>query len=50
MDDAINVLIIIHLQGTKTDIAKELIDSSGLNVMSETEFQETADKVQAVLA
>lgn len=50
MGDAINVPIIVRLQGTNADIAKKLIDSSGLDVMSATEFQEAADKVQAVLA
>jgi len=50
MGDAIKVPIIVRLQGTNADIAKELIDSSGLDVMSATEFQEAADKVQAVLA
>lgn len=45
----INVPIIVRLQGTNADIAKELIDQSGLDVMSATEFQEAADKVQAVL-
>jgi len=46
----IEVPIIVRLQGTNADIAKELIDNSGLDVMSATEFQEAADKVQAVLA
>ena len=46
----INVPIIVRLQGTNADIAKELIDNSGLDVMSATEFQEAADKVQAVLS
>ncbi|WP_308991227.1 ADP-forming succinate--CoA ligase subunit beta [Mariniflexile litorale] len=46
----INVPIIVRLQGTNADIAKKLIDSSGLDVMSATEFQEAADKVQQVLA
>ncbi len=50
MGDAIQVPIIVRLQGTNADIAKELIDSSGLDVLSATEFQEAADKVQAVLA
>jgi succinyl-CoA synthetase beta subunit len=45
----INVPIIVRLQGTNADIAKELIDNSGLDVMSATEFQEAADKVQQVL-
>jgi len=46
----ITVPIIVRLQGTNADIAKKLIDNSGLDVMSATEFQEAADKVQAVLA
>ncbi len=45
----ISVPIIVRLQGTNADIAKELIDKSGLDVMSATEFQEAADKVQEVL-
>ena len=45
-----NVPIIVRLQGTNADIAKELIDNSGLDVMSATEFQEAADKVQQVLS
>ena len=50
MGDAINVPIIVRLQGTNADIAKELIDNSGLDVQSAVEFQEAADKVQEVLA
>ncbi|GAA4270897.1 ADP-forming succinate--CoA ligase subunit beta [Aquimarina gracilis] len=50
MGDAINVPIIVRLQGTNADIAKELIDNSGLDVQSAVLFQEAADKVQAVLA
>jgi len=46
----INVPIIVRLQGTNADIAKQLIDESGLAVLSATEFQEAADKVQTVLA
>ena len=50
MGDAINVPIIVRLQGTNADIAKELIDNSGLNVLSATAFQEAADKVQEAIA
>ncbi|MDA8572216.1 ADP-forming succinate--CoA ligase subunit beta [Flavobacteriaceae bacterium] len=50
MGDAINVPIIVRLQGTNADIAKELIDNSGLDVQSAVQFQEAADKVQAVLS
>ncbi|XCF07351.1 ADP-forming succinate--CoA ligase subunit beta [Tamlana crocina] len=46
----INVPIIVRLQGTNADVAKELIDNSGLDVLSATEFQEAADKVQEVLS
>jgi succinyl-CoA synthetase beta subunit len=49
MGDAINVPIIVRLQGTNADIAKQLIDDSGLEVQSAVLFQEAADKVQAVL-
>jgi len=45
----IEVPIIVRLQGTNADIAKKLIDESGLDVASAIEFQEAADKVQAVL-
>lgn len=46
---SIHVPIIVRLQGTNADIAKALIDNSGLDVHSAIEFQEAADKVQAVL-
>ena len=49
MSDAIKVPIIVRLQGTNADLAKELIDSSGLNVRSATAFQEAADKVQEAI-
>ena len=49
MGDSIKVPIIVRLQGTNADIAKELIDNSALDVESAVEFQEAADKVQAVL-
>ena len=49
MGDAIQVPIIVRLQGTNADIAKKLIDDSGLEVQSAILFQEAADKVQAVL-
>jgi succinyl-CoA synthetase beta subunit len=46
----IEVPIIVRLQGTNADIAKELIDNSGLDVQSAIEFKEAADKVHMVLA
>ena len=50
MKDDINIPIIVRLQGTNSKIAKEIIDSSGLNFYSATEFKEAADKVQEVLS
>ncbi|MDH3322353.1 MAG: ADP-forming succinate--CoA ligase subunit beta [Flavobacteriaceae bacterium] len=50
MGDAIKVPIIVRLQGTNAVEAKELIDASGLDVISVVEFKEAADKVQEVLA
>ncbi len=49
MGDSIQVPIIVRLQGTNADIAKGLIDNSGLAVRSAVLFQEAADKVQDVL-
>lgn len=46
----ITVPIIVRLQGTNADIAKDLIDNSGLSVHSAIEFQEAADLVKKVLA
>ena len=47
--DAIDVPIIVRLQGTNADIAKKLIDDSGLNVLSAIAFEEAAQKVQEAL-
>ncbi|MFK5957748.1 MAG: ADP-forming succinate--CoA ligase subunit beta [Lutibacter sp.] len=49
MGDDINVPIIVRLQGTNALEAKQLIEASGLDVISVTEFQEAADKVAEVL-
>ena len=46
----IEIPIIVRLQGTNAIEAKELIENSGLDVISVTEFQEAADKVKEVLA
>ncbi len=46
----VNVPIIVRLQGTNADVAKKMIDNSGLDVQSAIEFQEAADKVKAVLS
>lgn len=49
MKDGISVPIIVRLEGTNSKIAKEIIDSSGLNFHSAVEFKEAADKVHKVL-
>jgi succinyl-CoA synthetase beta subunit len=45
----IPVPVIVRLQGTNADIAKTIIEESGLEVMGATEFQEAADLVAKVL-
>ncbi len=45
----INVPIIVRLQGTNADIAKEIIDNSGLEVHSATLLKEAADKVKELI-
>ncbi|MBW3518692.1 ADP-forming succinate--CoA ligase subunit beta [Flavobacterium sp. NKUCC04_CG] len=50
MGDTIKVPIIVRLQGTNAEIAKELIDNSGMPILSAVEFQEAADQVKAALS
>ena len=45
----IKVPIIVRLQGTNADIAKKIIDESGLEVMSATLLKEAAEAVKKVL-
>lgn len=49
MGGDIKVPIIVRLQGTNAELAKEIIDNSGLAVHSAIQFQEAADKVKEVL-
>ncbi len=49
LKDSINVPIIVRLQGTNSDKAKKIIDSSGLNVISAIGFQEAAEKVNKAI-
>ena len=50
MGDTINVPIIVRLQGTNAELAKEIIDNSGMPILSAVQFQEAADQVKAALA
>jgi succinyl-CoA synthetase beta subunit len=45
----ISVPIIVRLQGTNADIAKKLIDNSGLEVQSVILLKEAADAVNRVI-
>jgi succinyl-CoA synthetase beta subunit len=45
----INVPVIIRLQGTNAEEAREIIDNSGLKVVTASTFQEAATKVREVL-
>ncbi len=45
----IRVPVIVRLQGTNAKEAKEIIDNSGLKVLSATSFREAADRVRSVL-
>ena len=49
MGDAINIPIIVRLQGTNAEIAKDIIDNCGFKVYSAIEFQEAADKIQELV-
>ncbi|TRW27373.1 ADP-forming succinate--CoA ligase subunit beta [Flavobacterium zepuense] len=50
MGDTIKVPIIVRLQGTNAELAKEIIDNSGMPILSATLFQEAADQVKAALS
>lgn len=50
MGDAIQVPIIVRLQGTNAEVAKKMIDESGLKVLSAITLQEAADRVKEVVA
>jgi succinyl-CoA synthetase beta subunit len=45
---SIDVPVIVRLQGTNAELAKSLIDKSGLEVLSAITLQEAADKVKEV--
>ncbi len=47
--DGIDVPIIVRLQGTNADIAKKMIDESGLDVHSAIQLQDAADLVSEVV-
>jgi succinyl-CoA synthetase beta subunit len=46
----IKVPVIVRLQGTNAEEAKEIIDNSGLKVMSAISFGEAAEKVKLAIS
>jgi len=50
MGDAIKVPIIVRLQGTNAEVAKQMIDESGLQVHSAITLQDAANKVKELVA
>ncbi|HEY4539821.1 MAG TPA: ADP-forming succinate--CoA ligase subunit beta [Faecalibacter sp.] len=50
MGDAIKVPIIVRLQGTNAEVAKQMIDDSGLQVHSAITLQDAANKVKELVA
>ena len=49
MGNTINIPIIVRLQGTNSEIAKDIIDNCGFKVYSAIEFQEAANKIQELI-
>lgn len=45
----ISIPIVIRLQGTNAELAKEMIDRSGLKVMSALTLQQAADAIKSIL-
>lgn len=50
MGDTIKVPIIVRLQGTNAEIAKKMIDESGLKVLSAITLEEAANRVKEVVS
>ena len=49
MGNIIKVPIIVRLQGTNSEIAKDIIDNCGFKVYSALEFQEASNKIQDLI-
>lgn len=45
----INIPLVVRLAGTNADIAKKMLDESGLNIISANGFREAAEKITQVL-
>tara|TARA_B100001093_G_scaffold410805_1_gene400179 strand:- start:162 stop:509 length:348 start_codon:yes stop_codon:yes gene_type:complete len=49
MGNIVKVPIIVRLQGTNSEIAKDIIDNCGFKVYSAVEFQEASNKIQDLI-
>ena len=45
----ITVPVVVRLAGTNADIAKTMLDESGLNIISASGFKDAAEKITHVL-
>ena len=50
LGDKINVPIIVRLEGTNSEEAKNIIDNSGLKIYSAIEFKELTTRIKEVLS
>ena len=50
LGNSINIPIIVRLQGTNSEKAKEIIDQCGFKVYSAIEFKEAAEKIQELVS
>ena len=50
LGSSINIPIIVRLQGTNSEKAKEIIDQCGFKVYSAIEFKEAAEKIQELVS
>ena len=50
LGNTINIPIIVRLQGTNSEKAKEIIDQCGFKVYSAIEFKEAAEKIQELVS
>lgn len=45
----INIPVVVRLAGTNAEVAKKMLDDSGLNIVSATGFKDAADKITHLL-
>ncbi|MCX7877961.1 MAG: succinate--CoA ligase subunit beta, partial [Ignavibacteria bacterium] len=45
----INIPVVVRLAGTNAELAKKMLDESGLNIISASGFRDAADKITQLL-